>query len=437
MTNKKTNIKPVKGSRSKKCFTGAPIHDDHRFGDKNSYQSLFENNHAPMLLIDPGTAEIFDANPAACRHYGWSKNEFKTKRITEINQLTDKEVFAEMGRAKKQKRGYFRFRHKIASGEIRDVEVYSGPIEVSGRKLLYSIIHDITERLKTEQALLESESRYRTLFETMNQGVIYQGADGTPLGANPAAEKILGLTFKEICERQKKGEFGQIFDENGNEIEPEMHPAAIALRTGKAVRNKIIRIIFSDSDEERWFSVDAIPQFRQGEKKPYQVYNCFSDITSRMKFEKDLQIANEKLELEQRSLREKNTALREVLGQIEEEKDRMAIQIKSNIDRIVIPVLKKLRERTGSEGKIYLSMLQESLSEITSPFINKLETQFAGLTPREVEICNMIKNGMDTKEIAASLHTSRETVRSQRKSIRRKLKLINNKINLNSYLKSF
>ena len=96
--------------------------------------------HAIMLLIDPETADIVDGNPAAISFYGWSHEEFISKKITDINTLTNEQVFREMERAKNEQRRHFIFRHRLASGKIRDVEVYSGPIMVNNRKLLYSIV---------------------------------------------------------------------------------------------------------------------------------------------------------------------------------------------------------------------------------------------------------------------------------------------------------
>ena len=119
------------------------------------YKSLFKNNHSVMLLIDPESANIIDANPAAISFYGWSREELTRKKITNINTLTKRQVFQAMKRAKTEQRRIFYFKHRLASGKIRDVEVYSGPIKVYGRELLYSIIHDITNRKQAELSLIE------------------------------------------------------------------------------------------------------------------------------------------------------------------------------------------------------------------------------------------------------------------------------------------
>jgi PAS domain S-box-containing protein len=123
------------------------------------YRSLFKNNHAVMLLIDPENAAIVDANPAAISFYGWSHEELRAKKITDLNTLSNQHVFQEMRRAKKEQRRHFLFRHHVSNGEIRDVEVYSGPVTINGKELLYSIIHDITERKRAEQALLQEKNK--------------------------------------------------------------------------------------------------------------------------------------------------------------------------------------------------------------------------------------------------------------------------------------
>ncbi len=158
------------------------------------------------------------------------------------------------------------------------------------------------------------------------------------------------------------------------------------------------------------------------------------DVTECRQTEKTLKDTNTRLEIEQKALHEKNIALKEVLDQIDREKTQIALQIQSNIEKIVFPILQILGERSDTDGKHYISLLENCLSNITSPFINQLEKNRARLAPREMEICNMVKNGMTSKQIAALLNISVETVRKQRQNIRKKLNITNEKTNLRSYL---
>ncbi len=122
-----------------------------------TYRAMFAKNQAVKLLIDPETAAIVDANEAACCFYGYSLGQIKAKKISDINILPESEIRAIIAWIKSEERTHFLARHRLASGEIRDVEVYSSPIEVRGRALLFSIIHDITERQRAEETLKRTQ----------------------------------------------------------------------------------------------------------------------------------------------------------------------------------------------------------------------------------------------------------------------------------------
>lgn len=114
------------------------------------FRQVFERNNAAMLLIDPQSGGIIDVNSAACSFYGWSHDELCQMNISSINQLSATEVEAERQLAAKELRNYFVFPHRLADGSVRTVEVHTTPIEVGGRQLLISIIHDISGRLAAE-----------------------------------------------------------------------------------------------------------------------------------------------------------------------------------------------------------------------------------------------------------------------------------------------
>ncbi len=132
------------------------------------YRQMFLNNRAIKLLIDPGSGAIVDANQAAARFYGHPRAQLMRMNIRDINTGARDAVRAEMGRARSGEADHFRFRHRLADGEIRDVEVYTGPVRVGGRVYLHSIIHDVTERLRAE-AVIRRQARFDPLTELANR----------------------------------------------------------------------------------------------------------------------------------------------------------------------------------------------------------------------------------------------------------------------------
>ena len=120
------------------------------------FRLLFEAHEAAMLLIEPDGGQILDANIAATHFYGYSRRQLQKMRIQEINQLPLERVASERKRAADRTKSVFIFQHRLASGEVRDVEVYSSPVTIRGRSTLFSIIHDVTARLRTEEALRQS-----------------------------------------------------------------------------------------------------------------------------------------------------------------------------------------------------------------------------------------------------------------------------------------
>ncbi len=136
------------------------------------YRNLFENHAAVKLTIDPDTGSIIDANEAAVNYYGWSHEQLRQMKIQEINTLSPEKIKEEMEKAKTKKRIHFEFRHRRADGSVRDVEVFSSKIEVKGKDLLHSIIHDITERKLAEEKLQRTLENLRKAIGTTIQVMI-------------------------------------------------------------------------------------------------------------------------------------------------------------------------------------------------------------------------------------------------------------------------
>jgi len=117
------------------------------------FRHMFERHSSPMLLIDPVNGEIVNANLAACKFYGYALIEMQGMNIARINTQAPNEIAEERLQAQKQERNYFLFQHRLAHGDVRTVEVYSSPVDVEGRALLFSIVHDVTERKQLEDQM--------------------------------------------------------------------------------------------------------------------------------------------------------------------------------------------------------------------------------------------------------------------------------------------
>ncbi|MDD2307270.1 MAG: PAS domain S-box protein [Prolixibacteraceae bacterium] len=128
------------------------------------FRNIFEYHTAVKLIIDPDTENIIDANQAAVTFYGWTKEQLKQMKIQEINTFTPEEAMQSMERAKANKQNYFEFCHRLADGSIRDVEVFSSSIQVKGKVLLHSIVHDVSDRKRAEQEIKQEVSRFESLY---------------------------------------------------------------------------------------------------------------------------------------------------------------------------------------------------------------------------------------------------------------------------------
>lgn len=128
------------------------------------YRGIFENNHAIMLLIDPQSGKIEDANNAALIFYGYPKETLLNMKINQINTLSEEEVKAEMQQSIRSEKNYFEFKHRKANGTIADVEVHSGNVVINGRNLLYSIIHDVSQKMSFQKAVQERDRLLRAML---------------------------------------------------------------------------------------------------------------------------------------------------------------------------------------------------------------------------------------------------------------------------------
>jgi PAS domain S-box-containing protein len=159
------------------------------------YRALFERSASVMLLVDPDEGVIADLNDAAVAYYGWSREQLLGMPMSEINTLSADQINVEMAAARAQRRNHFFFRHRRAGGDVRDVEVYSGPVPYDDRVLLFSIVHDITDRREMLRDLAESEERYVAVFrDSLSPMLLVDPTDARIVDANAAAAGLYGMS---------------------------------------------------------------------------------------------------------------------------------------------------------------------------------------------------------------------------------------------------
>ena len=158
------------------------------------YRQMFDNNRAVKLVIDPLDGRIVDVNRAAVEFYGYTREQLRAMKVSDLNTLSDEQIRMEMSRAASRMQSYFEFKHRLANGEIRDVEVYSGPFEAEGKTYLYSIISDATEKRKAE-SLLRIQG---AAIESSMDGIAVIDPSGNIAYVNDSFKKLYGRGEKEL-----------------------------------------------------------------------------------------------------------------------------------------------------------------------------------------------------------------------------------------------
>ena len=156
------------------------------------FRTLFEN-HSVIILLDPDTGNIIDANHAAADFYGWSVEQLKQMHIQQITNVSSDEVMVNMDKIRASKQNQFLFRHRRADGSIREVEVFSNKIELEGKDILYAIIHDVTERILAEHQL----HKLSVVVEQSPAIVVITDPDGNIEYVNPMFVEVTGYSAEE------------------------------------------------------------------------------------------------------------------------------------------------------------------------------------------------------------------------------------------------
>lgn len=258
-------------------------------------------DHTNMMLVYMDTQfNILRVNQAFADASGCEITSFKRMNFFEL--APDKETRDILNKVVESGEVYNEYGRKLncfpdpkTKGYLWHFSLVPLKNEVDGVTGLVMTLINVTEQInneaalkKSEEGLRESEERYHHLFLTMAQGVVYQNAAGQITSANPAAEKILGLTIEEMRSRTSFSPQFRAIHEDGSEFPGDSHPSIIALNTGREVKDVIMGVYNPREKEYRWIKINAIPLFGKNETRPYQVYTSFEDITELKRTERFL-----------------------------------------------------------------------------------------------------------------------------------------------------
>jgi PAS domain S-box-containing protein len=188
------------------------------------FKSMFHDHSAIMLLVKTDNYSIVDANNAAVKYYGYDRNTLLNMNISEINMLTPDEVAAEIHAAETTHKNYFVFQHLLSNGEIRTVEVHSTPIELHRETLLFSIIHDITERKKAEDTLQRLIHEQAIILDNAGVGISFV-QNRIIKWANPSFADMFGYSPEKIVDvsTAKFYPSHEAFEKNATEVYAELY----------------------------------------------------------------------------------------------------------------------------------------------------------------------------------------------------------------------
>ena len=290
------------------------------------------------------------------------------------------------------------------------------------------ITEDITESRQALDALRESEEKFRTLTE-QSPNMIFINCQGRIVYANRKCEQVLGYSREEFYHPDY--DFMILIAPDYREL--------VRSNFQKHMQNEDIRPYEYSLVTKNGKQLDAIITTKlinyDGERS---ILGIITDITERKDAEKALQTKDKKLERQTKNLEEMNTALKVLLEQRENEKTEIKETLLANVKRLVYPYIEKLEHsHLSEEAQTFVNIIKSNIDDLISPLASNLSSKYFALTPSEIQIADLIKQGKTSKEIASMLNVSPKAISFHRGNLRRKLGLLNKKLNLRTYLQSF
>ena len=326
--------------------------------------------------------------------------------------------------------------------------------------------HELAERKRTETFLRESENRYRTFLESSPDPIVVYDMQGIATYVNPAFEKTFKLSraellgkqidfvppenvqeTREAIQRMLSGQKIHLFEtrrftKDGTILDVQLSSTLYQGDDGQPLGNIVtLRDISAQKQAEKELTVyrnhlEELVRERTSELEQTNI-QLEQEIEDRKRAEKALRKREEELQAQSDHLEEVNIALRVLLKQREDDKKELGNIVLQNVQELVNPYLHRfLNGNLNTQQKALARILETNLNNIVSPFIDKLTSGLTHLTPTEVRVASLVKEGMTNKEIAEILLLSKNTILFHRYNIRKKLGIKNKKINLRSHLQA-
>jgi PAS domain S-box-containing protein len=399
------------------------------------FRSLLFNMHEGILVIDRGY-RITDANNTLLVTTGLEYDEVIGRRCYAIshgyNEPCDRkgedcllrEVF-ETGKPEN-----FRHQHLRQDGPKAWVDILLSPLKDENGNVTHVIeaIRDVSDLVEMEEVLRESEENFRALVENANDGIlIAAGKEGVNLYANKRAAEITGYSVTELL---KIGLHELVAPDEVKKVADRYKRRLAGKNVPSQYETKLVR-------KSKEIFPAELSSARSAWKGEAASIILIRDITDRKRAEEAVRRSEAELVEKSRHLEEVNAALKVLLKQRENDKADLEERLLANVKELVMPYVEKLKNsRLHADEMTLVGILESNMKEIVSPFVTKLSSRFLSLTPTEIQVASLIKDGKTSKEIGALLNASENTVRTHRFHIRSKLGIKNKKVNFRSYLQS-
>ncbi|MBW2000027.1 MAG: PAS domain S-box protein [Deltaproteobacteria bacterium] len=365
-------------------------------------------------------------NEAYARMHGYTVKEMLGKGLSLIHNA---EQIKRVRELREQHAGNYvaEIEHRRKDGSFFPALVNGSTItDEDGVPLYYAAtVVDITELKRKEVELRREKHRIEMILQTTMNGFCIIDMDGKVLEANLAACQITGHNRDELIGAQIRG-----FEVEGDKEEVTEH-AKRAMKKGShrfEVRHKHKDGHVLDLE----FSTNYV---KMGNESFFFVF--FRDTTEMKRTAQSLKEKQEELERKNFELEQMNSALKVLFRKREEDKLEVEQNFLTNVRDLVMPNIERLKKISTDRKQIaYLNILEGNLRNIISPFTRRLNAQFVSLSPTEIQVANLVKEGKTSKEIAKLMNLSPRTVEFHRDRIRKKVGIKNEKANLRSFLLS-